>query len=668
MEPPMTSDAHKKHPALDNASPPNADQPSQIIEQHYPPNVLALSPEQQQRLLATAAHTGPPASVPAASPSPPPSPVLQQDDIEHAAVEPISDDAPQQQQQPYVSDAPEQSEQTEQPDQQAFLLAADSTVPESPYPAVAPAFASDIPMNAYMAVNYAAASPFTPPQPYPQHPYHHYPAPPQGPAPLAPYQERAYYQHYSPAMPPVTTMPPHHPVDATGTPNTAAIGDRFHSQVVQWKADVVRRASHGDRLSDTPVVPGTKLGRHASAPGTTPPRSAQRQSAPVPVPAPVPANAFPNLDAAGRQAPPRWSVPVPPTAGAVSPSATPASLPSAAAPLIPPEDSKASLASGGDGKAVFSGLDSPAAAPSSAPRSGASALFASFGRGRNGGSAAGAASAGDRTSKVSKTASPQRRRCCSVRAWFITAVVAGLLIVLLVPVGYIYWPRFPEIRVLNLTLSDGGQDAYSFTVPANASNNLNYMSLKIRLNMQVAVYNPNVYGLDLEKLDINAILNCNKTELDRGRPPSSLRIDSYIGPPPNRTDPNYEPKYDATIGQATRDGGGLNFPSRTNVTFAMNFTLEYTPDRELGLLKDPVFGELLQVCGVTRSIGRPARVSYDAVSSVKALSRLGYYPRVASAVLIRCPATDDQINAVITEAQKGSGKNIIEILQEVFKS
>ncbi|KAJ3219446.1 hypothetical protein HDU67_001277 [Dinochytrium kinnereticum] len=252
------------------------------------------------------------------------------------------------------------------------------------------------------------------------------------------------------------------------------------------------------------------------------------------------------------------------------------------------------------------------------------------------------------------------------RGWFIAAIVVGILIIVCVPVGYIYWPRFPEIRVLNLTLADDGRPSYSFTLPPNAGDNLNYVTAKVRLVMQVSIYNPNPYDLELEKLDINANLNVNRSEVDRGRPPSSLDLAKFIGPPPNNTDPNYVPSYNPSIGTGSR-GGGLIFPSRTNVTFAMNFDLLYEPDRRVGLLKDPGFSELLQVCGITRPIPRPARVSYDAVSYVKSLSPLGYYPRVANSVLIRCPASDEQLQALVDSTQtSGGNQTIIEILQQVF--
>ncbi|KAI8832200.1 hypothetical protein BC829DRAFT_449039 [Chytridium lagenaria] len=251
------------------------------------------------------------------------------------------------------------------------------------------------------------------------------------------------------------------------------------------------------------------------------------------------------------------------------------------------------------------------------------------------------------------------------RGIFIAAIILGIMIAVIVPIGWVYWPRFPEIRVLNLTLAEDGTGAYEFSLPSNASDNLNYLEARIRLNMQVSIFNPNAYDLELERLDINANLNCNKSEIERGRPPSSFDLERYIGPAPKNTDASYVPTFDPSIGTGSR-GGGLTFPSRVNLTFALNFTLVYSPDRRVGLLKDPAFAELLQVCGISRPVPRPARVSYDAVSTVKSLSRLGYFPRVSSSVLIRCPASDEQIAGVIDAVNGQGNQTIYEILQTVF--
>ncbi|KAI8833928.1 hypothetical protein BC829DRAFT_407514 [Chytridium lagenaria] len=235
----------------------------------------------------------------------------------------------------------------------------------------------------------------------------------------------------------------------------------------------------------------------------------------------------------------------------------------------------------------------------------------------------------------------KRRKWC-----LIAVIILGLLLAIVVPVGWFFWPRFPEIRVLNLNLAEDNGGAYH--------DNLNYLEARIRLNMLVSIYNPNAYDLELQRLDINANLNCNRSELEKGRPPSSFDLEQYIGAAPRNEDPTYTPSFDPSIGTGTR-GGGLTFPSRVNLTFALNFTVFYTPT-------------LLQVCGITRPVPRPARISYDAVSTVKSLSRLGYYPRVSNSVFIRCPASDEQIAGVVDAVNGEGNRTVYEILESVFRS
>ncbi|KAJ3108943.1 hypothetical protein HDU97_009676 [Phlyctochytrium planicorne] len=258
--------------------------------------------------------------------------------------------------------------------------------------------------------------------------------------------------------------------------------------------------------------------------------------------------------------------------------------------------------------------------------------------------------------------SMRRRRC-----FFVIFIIIGVFLAVFFPIGYTYWPRFPEIRVLNLTLIEDGLPAYRFILPKNTTN-LNDLAMEVRLQMAVSVFNPNVYDLELEELKLNANLNTNRTELASGRKPESLGLGKFIGDPPVNNDPNYQPSYDPNIGSALR-GGGITFPARGNLTFIMNFTLHYEPDKVVGLLKDPGFGEVLQVCGITRPKQRPAKVSYDAISTVKRLSKIGYFPRVQNSVFIRCPASDEQIQKVIQQAQDpNNSMSIVEILQNSFNS
>ena len=86
---------------------------------------------------------------------------------------------------------------------------------------------------------------------------------------------------------------------------------------------------------------------------------------------------------------------------------------------------------------------------------------------------------------------------------------------------------------------------------------------------------------------------------------------------------------------------GNNF----NTTFEIQVILDYTPDASLGLLNDPAFGELLQVCGIkgTAAVNRTMLIKYDVGISISFLSRIGIKPILPNDVGIKCPLTPTKI-------------------------
>ncbi|KAI9356763.1 hypothetical protein DFJ73DRAFT_822312 [Zopfochytrium polystomum] len=77
----------------------------------------------------------------------------------------------------------------------------------------------------------------------------------------------------------------------------------------------------------------------------------------------------------------------------------------------------------------------------------------------------------------------------------------------------------------------------------------------------------------------------------------------------------------------------------------MDFLLTYRPDTEVGLIKDPAFAEVMNVCGIT-SNRRNAQIGYVAVSTVAGLSSIGFYTSVQNSVYIRCPVSQDAIEQI----------------------
>jgi hypothetical protein len=261
--------------------------------------------------------------------------------------------------------------------------------------------------------------------------------------------------------------------------------------------------------------------------------------------------------------------------------------------------------------------------------------------------------------------------CCIPRntvARRICLVITAFMFIGLGIVGYFYWPRFPTIKVVSLQLNDLSGAAFKFEIPPEAGGNLNLMTITLSLKMNVSCFNHNIYDLRVETMDLKAYMACNMTQILSSPGPASLNLQSLIGPAPVGGDPNYKPDTRPLIGTAKRDT--LIFPAKTNSTFEMTFQLKYTPDPVVGLIKDPAFAELLNVCGIT-SRRRPVRIEYYAFSQVAILKSLGYVPVVEGHLNVDCPAQKEQIEELLnlgrgSDGQIADGRSPLEVLQGVF--
>ncbi|KAJ1533366.1 hypothetical protein HK405_000547, partial [Cladochytrium tenue] len=195
---------------------------------------------------------------------------------------------------------------------------------------------------------------------------------------------------------------------------------------------------------------------------------------------------------------------------------------------------------------------------------------------------------------------------------------------------------------VNYIVLNQGSDTFAFSL-ANGSSNLNTMTAQIHLTMNVSVYNPNMYDLQVDAIALRAYLMCNQTAIGLGASPSSLNIESIIGPAPVNQDADYTPSYTPLIG--TSSSSSRLFPSKGNISFIMDFLFSYHPDTEVGLIKDPAFAEMLNVCGVT-SGNRTAQVAYVATSTVQKLSAIGYAPTLSDSLHIKCPISQAQIQEI----------------------
>ena len=173
----------------------------------------------------------------------------------------------------------------------------------------------------------------------------------------------------------------------------------------------------------------------------------------------------------------------------------------------------------------------------------------------------------------------------------------------------------------------------------------------------------NYCNLKVEKIDLRAYLQVNETALEsQNVNPVVLNLQKFIGPAPTGADPDYEPSVTPEIGFSHYPA--VIFPARRNISLPMIFTFLYTPDPMVGLIKDPAFAEMLNVCGVL-GVKRPARIGYSASTTVSTLRNLGYIPKVDGNIGINCPVSPEQISAFQSAVQV-EGQEPITALQSIF--
>lgn len=239
------------------------------------------------------------------------------------------------------------------------------------------------------------------------------------------------------------------------------------------------------------------------------------------------------------------------------------------------------------------------------------------------------------TSIKGKTLTDRKRcRCCpqSRRGRIICGASIIAFLVLVICLCYFYIPRVPEFKVLFVQVRPL---PVSGDIPLNItqnSKNPTDISIKLPIFMGVSVINSNRYDLTVDTFDLTAYIQPNETALRGSGLPGSLIVSSSNNP-------------------ATRVGYGIygskTFPANFNTTFEIQVLLDYTPDPKLGLLSDPAFGELLQVCGFRGSAPRTMLVKYDVKVNIAFLSRIGVNPVLPNEVDIKCPLPQQKITELI---------------------
>ncbi|TPX64498.1 hypothetical protein CcCBS67573_g08397 [Chytriomyces confervae] len=233
-------------------------------------------------------------------------------------------------------------------------------------------------------------------------------------------------------------------------------------------------------------------------------------------------------------------------------------------------------------------------------------------------------------------------------------------------------PRFPiiEVNAIDLTSLSNLTSAFSFSYKNPAKPNLNELVLEMNVTMRIGTYNPNLYGLDVERIDLTAWAAVNTSYVYNPLKTNSLTsygaLVKVVGPTLLERDPSYRGSNNSVLGYA-KTNSSLFFPSKTWLNYTMLFTLRYSPDPKVGLLEDPTVLELADVCGITSRYsprGRPMRIHYEALSTIPALRVFRYAPSISNDIQIICPFSQAQIDGVIGEVQAGA--TVDEALQKVF--
>ncbi|KAJ3054662.1 hypothetical protein HDU99_007730, partial [Rhizoclosmatium hyalinum] len=193
--------------------------------------------------------------------------------------------------------------------------------------------------------------------------------------------------------------------------------------------------------------------------------------------------------------------------------------------------------------------------------------------------------------------------CCCPKSRKGRFICGGVTLVVLIIVGVllgIYFPRMPQIKVYDIDLSNifGSDSPYQFTVDDPANPNYNQMNFKMNLTMHVGTYNPNPYDMYIDKISLKAYMVVNTSVVYS--PYLTTPLISYgslvkaIGYAPAKTDPNWYGNNNSLVG--TSGYGSIVFPAKSTVNFTMLFLLDYTPDKQLGLLSDPTVLEIASAC------------------------------------------------------------------------
>ncbi|KAI8908318.1 hypothetical protein EDD86DRAFT_247515 [Gorgonomyces haynaldii] len=224
---------------------------------------------------------------------------------------------------------------------------------------------------------------------------------------------------------------------------------------------------------------------------------------------------------------------------------------------------------------------------------------------------------------------------------YICLGVTAVLLIVLGVLGFLFFPRYPQMRVLSLNLVDG-VNSFHLTGLESGKPSKNF-TVTLDMFMTISVINTNRYYMKVEDIDLKAYIVANTTELNKG--PGAAAI--VPGTSPRKVFEDKDAK--VQIGKGYRDA--QYFPSGQN-----NFTVTYQPDPKILELKDDVIlNEIFQSCNIIQPGNRTMTVHYLAVAPVKVLQPIGFVPTFEDDVKINCPFPQSQLTELISRLRASFG-------------
>ncbi|KAI8613587.1 hypothetical protein BC830DRAFT_465522 [Chytriomyces sp. MP71] len=230
------------------------------------------------------------------------------------------------------------------------------------------------------------------------------------------------------------------------------------------------------------------------------------------------------------------------------------------------------------------------------------------------------------------------------------------------------------VRLSYLVCRMESPDGTGFHLTFPVNNSIQSMNLKAYYNMTISTYNPNPYALYVDNLDVLVQVNVNQSVFDPLQTTNLFQFvtvsgQKAVGPAPmaNQIPAGYQPSNSSQIGSAKY--GSIVFPAKSNITYNMIFTLDWTPDPYVGVLKDPTVLEIAAACGITsrrepkqRYIG----LHYVATATIGALKPLGFYPKTESNGGLWCPVDVSSDKISLLENKVQSGESVNDAIQEIW--